>query len=85
MVLHDSRLLADVPDLIGSGPALPFLFGPLLCGYLKASVNWVFHWHRAYWPHLMPFARVLLGHIPFNLQPFPRSERLSLVITTCRI
>lgn len=78
MALHDSRLLADVPDLISLGPALPFLFGPLLYGYLKASVTPAFRWRRPYWLHLLPVGLVVLGHIPFYLQPFAQKRAFIL-------
>lgn len=74
MALHDSRRLADVPDLIGLGPALPFLFGPLLYGYLKASTHPAFRWCRTYWWHAVPFGLVVLGHLPFYLQPFAQKR-----------
>ncbi len=70
LALHDSRQLAFVPDLIGFGPALPFLFGPLLLGYLRAVVHPHFSWRTLYWVHSLPFWLVILGHIPFYLKPY---------------
>ena len=74
MALHDSHRLVAVPDLTGLGSALPFLFGPLLYGYIKASVDLGFRWRRAYWLHLIPFGLVVLGHIPFFLQSFAQKQ-----------
>ncbi|GAB3907705.1 AraC family transcriptional regulator [Larkinella knui] len=79
LALHDSHRLADIPDLIGLGAGLPFLFGPLLYGYVKASVGPAFHWRRMYWLHLIPFALLMLGHIPFHLQPF--GQKQTFVVT----
>lgn len=78
MALHDSRWLAYVPNLIGFGPALPFLFGPLLYGYLKATVQPTFRWRRAYWLHSLPFWLVLLGHIAFYGKPFAEKQAFVL-------
>ncbi|MBO0938627.1 helix-turn-helix transcriptional regulator [Fibrella sp. HMF5335] len=74
MALHDARWLAYVPDLIGLGPAIPFLFGPLLFGYLKAVVGPTFRWRRVYWLHSLPYWLVLPGHIPFYAKPFAEKQ-----------
>ena len=78
LALHDSRLLVYTPDLIGLGPALPFVFGPLLYGYLRVSVSSSFRWRAVYWLHSLPFWVVLLGHLPFYSKSFAEKQAFVL-------
>ena len=78
LALHDSRLLVYTPDLIGLGPALPFLLGPLLYGYLRVSALSSFRWRAVYGLHSLPFWLVLLGHLPFYSKPFAEKQAFVL-------
>lgn len=70
LILHDTRLLAYVPDLISLGPALPFLFGPLVYGYVKVTTTPTFQWQSNYWLHTVPFWLIVLGHVAFYGQSY---------------
>jgi AraC-like DNA-binding protein len=76
--LHDSHYLAYVPDLMGLGPGLALLFGPLLYLYVKISLLPEAGWKKRYGWHFFPFLLLQAGHIPFFARPYAEKQAFIL-------
>lgn len=68
-VYHGTGTDAIWPHLIGLDYPLAFLYGPLLYLYAHALSNQARRFRRAYLWHFLPFLLLVLGLLPFYLQP----------------
>lgn len=63
--LHDSHYLVNIPDLMGTGPAVALVLGPLLYFYVRAVVQPDFCWRKMHLFHFIPVLLFLVSYVPF--------------------
>lgn len=76
--LHDSRIIVEIPFLMGTGPAVALTFGPLLYFYTVATINPDFKLSKFDSLHFLPAVVFICTQIPFYLKSFEEKQALIL-------